>query len=288
MLKRCHPIARLGWFLPVLLLGMLLCHPVLSPAALGAGLLCQGMALGANSCRTTLGFGLPVILLMGGLNLFFNNRGNTVFLYLNDLPLTLESLLYGLSAGCMAVGMAVWLMLLANSLGRSGLLDLFGGLLPGITMILTMLLRFLPLYRRRMKSRMDTQCTLGRTTQEGSLTRRFQDGGRLLSSQFSASLEQSITTADSMTARGYGLGKRPSRWPMEKFRCRDGGGLAGRWAGLPVFPTGDSGVRLGLLGRHGLLSVAAAVSRSLVGWGKDRQAFCSPPLERQLEGGKCP
>ena len=226
MLKRCHPIARLGWFLPVLLLGMLLCHPVLSPATLGAGLLCQGMALGAKSCRTTLGFGLPVILLMGGLNLFFNNRGNTVFLYLNDLPLTLESLLYGLSAGCMAVGMAVWLMLLANSLGRSGLLDLFGGLLPGITMILTMLLRFLPLYRRRMKSRMDTQRTLGRTTQEGSLTRRFQDGGRLLSSQFSASLEQSITTADSMTARGYGLGKRPSRWPMEKFRCRDGAALA--------------------------------------------------------------
>ena len=222
MLSRFHPVTRLCWFLPVLLLGMLFCHPVLSPAALAAGLVCQGGALGAKSCRTTLKFGLPVILLMGGLNLFFNSRGDTVFLYFNDQPLTLESLVYGVTAGCMAVGMAVWLMLFAKSLGRSGLLDLLGGVLPGITMILTMLLRFLPLYRRRMKSRMDTQLTLGRTTQEGSLSRRFQDGGRLLSSQFSASLEQSITTADSMTARGYGLGKRPSHFPVQRFHRRDG------------------------------------------------------------------
>ena len=226
LLHRCHPVTRLCWFLPVLVLGMLFCHPVLSPMALVAGLICQGAALGARSCRTTLGFGLPVILLMGGLNLFFNSRGDTVFLYFNDIPLTLESLIYGVTAGCMAVSMAVWLMLFAQSLGRSGLLDLFGGVLPGITMILTMLLRFLPLYRKRMKSRMDTQQTLGRTTREGSLTRRLQDGGRLLSSQFSASLEQSITTADSMTARGYGLGKRPSRWPVEKLHLRDGGMLA--------------------------------------------------------------
>lgn len=222
MLQRCHPFTCLCWFLPVLLLGMLLCHPVLSPAALAAGLICQGAVLGGKSCRTTLKFGLPVILLMGGLNLFFNSRGDTVLLYLNDLPLVLESLIYGLTAGCMAVGMAVWLMLFAKSLGHSGLLDLFGGILPGLTMILTMLLRFLPLYRKRMKSRMDTQLTLGRTTQEGSLTRRFLDGGRLLSSQFSASLEQSITTADSMTARGYGFGKRPSRWPVKTFHIRDG------------------------------------------------------------------
>ncbi len=125
MLQRCHPFTCLCWFLPVLLLGMLLCHPVLSPVALAAGLICQGAVLGGKSCRTTLKFGLPVILLMGGLNLFFNSRGDTVLLYLNDLPLVLESLIYGLTAGCMAVSMAVWLMLFAKSLGHSGLLGSF-------------------------------------------------------------------------------------------------------------------------------------------------------------------
>lgn len=220
MLKDTHPLARLLWFLPVLVLGMTFCHPLLSPAALAAGLLCQWVWLGGKSCQTTLKLSLPVILLMGGLNLLCNSRGETVFLYLNDLPLTLESLAYGLCAGCMAMGMAVWLMLFSKSLGRSGLLELLGGILPGTTMILTILLRFLPLYRRRMESRMETQRTL--YPPEEGLSGRLREGGRLLSGQFSASLEQSITTADSMTGRGYGVGRRPTRFPPRRFGKGDG------------------------------------------------------------------
>ena len=78
------------------------------------------------------------------------------------------------------------------------------------------------------------QKTLGAAVSRGTIRQRLQAGGRLLSALVSITLEDSLQTADSMNARGYGLpGKTRSR--KIRFALRDGVLLAASLGELVCF-----------------------------------------------------
>lgn len=153
------------------------------------------------------------------INPLVSHNGATVLFVINDLPFTLEALVYG----AVSTGVMLAVLLLFGSytgiMTRDKLLYVFGSLSPKAALILSMGLRYVPLFGKRARQIRDTQKALGLYKDE-NIFDRLRCEIRVFSILISWALENGITTADSMTARGYGRHRR-THFSTFKFYASD-------------------------------------------------------------------
>ena len=101
---------------------------------------------------------------------------------------------------------------------------LFGRVIPALSLVLSMSLRFVPRFAAQLRVITDAQKCIGRDVSSGGLIRRAKHGIRILSILVTWALENAIDTADSMKARGYGLPGRTA-FSLYRFDRRDKGAL---------------------------------------------------------------
>ncbi len=147
------------------------------------------------------------------------HNGVTVLFVMNNNPITLEALLYGIAAGGMIVSILYWFRSFSQIMTSDKLLYLFGSLSPKISLILSMTLRYIPLFGKQAAQVKKSQTALG-LYKEDNIVDRFRGGMRIFSVMVTWALENGIITADSMTARGYGIGRR-SHFSIFTFRRDD-------------------------------------------------------------------
>ena len=151
----------------------------------------------------------------------FSHNGNTILCRLpSGSPLTLESIYYGLAAGLMLLSLLLWFACFSEVMDTEKLLWLFGRLIPSVSLVLSMTLRFVPLFRQRFEKVRETQASLGRDVTNGPLLKRMRNAVTCFSVVVTWSLENAVRTADSMKSRGYGTGKR-SFYSVYKLTERD-------------------------------------------------------------------
>jgi len=97
---------------------------------------------------------------------------------------------------------------------------LLGGLWSGLALLLSMTLRFVPLFGRQAGRINSAQRAMG-VYREDNVVDSAKSGMRVFSILTTWALENGITTADSMRARGYGSGRRTS-YTLYRFRLGDG------------------------------------------------------------------
>ncbi|MHB8061904.1 MAG: energy-coupling factor transporter transmembrane component T, partial [Ruminiclostridium sp.] len=97
---------------------------------------------------------------------------------------------------------------------------LFGKIIPALSLIFSMVLRFVPRYTAQIKVISNAQKCIGRDVSQGSIIKRAQNGIKILSMMTTWALENAIETADSMKSRGYGLPKRTS-FSLFRFDSRN-------------------------------------------------------------------
>ena len=206
----------------ILLLCMFRLDPLLLALAL-LGAAAYESVRGEQSWRRWSGQ-LAVILLSGAVNPLFQHRGESILLVVNDAPVTAEAVFYGLAAGAMISAVLWWSRIFSRLMTEERLLYLFGMLSPRLALLLSMTLRYIPLCRRKAGEIHEGQVTLGRReakTIPGALRGRLREFSILAT----WALENGVVTADSMSARGYGTGRR-SRFARFLFTRRDGELLA--------------------------------------------------------------
>ena len=202
----CHPAVNALYFGLVLVFTMCLMHPVCLAVSLFSALTCRRQLRGNGASGLPLRAALPLLLLTALINPAFNHQGVTILRYLpSGNPLTLESILYGLAAAVLLLSVLLWFSCLTEVMSSDKVVYLFGRLLPALSLLLSMTLRFVPRFGAQLKTVTAAQRTLGRDVSEGSLPRRLRRGGTVLSILITWSLENAIETADSMRSRGYGL-----------------------------------------------------------------------------------
>lgn len=81
---------------------------------------------------------------------------------------------------------------------------LFGRIIPSLSLILSMTLRFVPRFSTQLKTVLNAQKCMGRDCSNGSILQRAKHGLGILSIMTTWALENAIETADSMKSRGYG------------------------------------------------------------------------------------
>ena len=213
-----NPIATAVYFLAAAGVAMFSMDPVILAISLTGALICCGVLQVMHGLRSHL-YTLGLFLLMTLINPLVSHRGATVLFVMKHNPVTLEALLYGAAAAGMIVSVLYWFRSFTHMMTSDKLLYLFGALSPKLSLILSMTLRYVPLFHQQVRKVQQSQQALG-LYKEDNIVDRFRGGLRIFSVMVTWALENGIVTADSMTARGYGIGRR-SRFSLFRWTLSD-------------------------------------------------------------------
>ena len=207
--NRLHPIVNFTYFFAVLGFTMFFMHPTALVISLISGFTYSVILNGKRAMH--LLYLLPIIIFTALVNPLFNHEGLTVLAYLPDgNPLTLESVIYGISAATVLASMICHFSCFNSIITSDKFIYLFGKTAPSLSLIFTMVLRFVPRFKTELKAVSDAQKGIGMDITQGNIINRTKNTISVLSVMLTRSLENSIDTADSMKSRGYGLPKRTS------------------------------------------------------------------------------
>ena len=236
----CHPAAGALYFAAVVVLGVMNMHPVFLGIGFAAAFSYALFLKGGKALRFGLLFVLPMFVVMALVNPMFNHRGMTILFYTQYNPITLESILYGIAAAVMLVTVVVWFQSYQEVMSSDKFLYLFGKLSPAVSLVISMTLRLAPRLRDQIHVITAAQRSIGRDASAGNLFARVRHGMAILSCLIGWALENSIETADSMKARGYGLRGRTS-FSLFRFTARDAAVLAAELACIGLCVAGMAG-----------------------------------------------
>lgn len=255
-----NPIAVAVYFLAVAGIAMFSMDPVILAISLAGALCFYFVRNGRSGARSHL-YALALFAGMALINPIVSHNGATVLFVVNHNPITLEAFVYGVAASTMIISTLYWFRSFSQIMTSDRLLYLFGAISPRLALILSMALRYVPLFGVQARRVGQAQKALG-LYKEDNIVDRFRSGMRIFSVMVTWALENGIVTADSMTARGYGIGKR-SRFSLFRFTLGDGVllGLALSLAGCAL---------LGLSGRdfefYPVMKLSPLTARALAGY----------------------
>ncbi len=216
-----HPLVNFLYFAMTIGFTMVLRHPLAQAISLVCACAYAIQVQGLKATGFCLKFCLPVLLITALFNPAFSHEGVTTLLYFpTGNPLTLESILYGVSAGVMLASTMVWFLNFNRVMTSDKFIYLFGRVIPALSLILSMTLRFIPKFKVQLDMVKDTQKAMGRDISQGSLWQRIKLAVTILSIMVTWALENAIETADSMKSRGYGL-KGRTAFSIYRFEERD-------------------------------------------------------------------
>lgn len=214
-----HPIILFVYFIAMIFITMFTQHPVLLGISFVCALSFCGMLTGLKKLLKSLAYSIPVLLVIAVTNPLFSHNGETVLFFLNDNPVTLEAILYGLDIAVMIMAVFYWFKCYHAVMTSDKFIYLFGRVIPKLSLLLSMVLNFIPKFKRQYKEIDQSQKALGIYGAKGYID-KIRSRIRVLSILVTWSLENSVETADSMRARGYGLKGRTS-YSIFKWTVRD-------------------------------------------------------------------
>ena len=219
--KTYHPIINFLYFAFMIVMSCILMHPVCLVISLAGAFSYSIMQNGKKSLKTNILYMLPTVLVMALLNPLFNHQGVTTLAYFpNGNPLTLESIIYGISAAVMVISVIAWFGCCNRIMTSDKMIYLFGRIMPSLSLVLSMTMRFVPKFAKDTKKVCDAQRGIGFDISKGKITDRMKTATKVVSVMLTRSLENSVETADSMKSRGYGTKKRTA-FSVFRFDGRD-------------------------------------------------------------------
>lgn len=213
-----NPIAAALYFFAVTGIAMFASNPVISAFSLIGAIVLFIMNNGRKNMSIHI-FSAALFAVMSLVNPLVSHNGATVLFVMNNNPVTLEAFIYGICSALTVVAVLYWFNSFSQIMTSDKLLYLFGALSPKLALTLSMALRYVPLFGNQIKKVQASQKALG-LYKDDNIVDSFKGGVRIFSVMVTWALENGIVTADSMTARGYGICKR-SRFSLFRFKAED-------------------------------------------------------------------
>ena len=220
-----HPVVNFIYFLAVIAFSMFFMHPVFLGISLVCSMIYSIYLNGGKAVRFNLLYMLPTLLFFAVMNPVFNHAGATILVYVNDNPITLESILYGFASATMFISVIIWFSCYNAVMTSDKFIYLFGRVIPAMSLILSMVLRLVPKFKAQIHVISNAQKCVGRDVSNGNVFQKARNGMKIISILTTWALENAIETADSMKSRGYGLKGRTS-FSNFRFDTRDRTALA--------------------------------------------------------------
>ncbi len=214
-----HPVVNFIFFLVALGLTMFIQQPVYLLISMISGCAYLLYLQGKKGFLRQVGYLVPILVMMAIMNPMFNHEGITVLWYLpNDNPVTLEAICFGLASAVMMGASIVWFNCCNTVFTSDKIIYLFGRVIPALSLMISMTLRFVPRFKNFLQSVLRTQQAMHKPE---NTKEKLQQALAAFSATVSWAMEQSIVSADSMKSRGYGLFGRTA-FSIYFFEKRDG------------------------------------------------------------------
>lgn len=276
-----HPIINFLYFGLVLVFSMFFMHPASLTISLLCAMIYSIYLNGRRAVRFQLFYLLPMMLLAAVVNPAFNHEGATLLMYLpSGNPLTLESILYGLAAAAMLAAVILWFSCYTAVMTSDKFVYLFGRVIPALSLVLSMTLRFVPKFKAQLHTVSEAQRCVGRDVSNGSLVQRLRNAVTILSIMLTWALENAIETADSMKSRGYGL---PGRTAFSIYRFDDRDRAVLGWLAFCGFYILSGWLAGGLYWRYYPTVKSATISPLTISFQLVYLALCLTPMLLNLQ-----
>lgn len=216
-----HPAVGFFYIAAVLVITMITMNPYLLAISCITSIIVMGYLKGLSELRKNIVPDISVIIFTVGIQPVFSGSGKTVLYYVNDRAVYLEGYIYGLVIAMLLITVFNWCTVMRILMDSEKWMYLIGRLSPTLAMMITMILRFIPLMRQRYRVIHEGQVGMGRYNNLYSKKKnvlyafmgfieKIRHRIKEISILISWSLENSIETSDSMESRGYGLKGRTS------------------------------------------------------------------------------
>lgn len=216
-----HPIVQLVFFSSVLTLTMFIRQPVFLTISIVTSFIYAFHLGSRKAVKAAVFYILLMFVLISAINPLFNHAGVTILLYLPDgNPLTFESIVFGAVSALMLSSVIFWCMSMRIIMTSDRIIYLFGRIAPKLSLLISMILRFIPKLSARFREVRAARRSIGQDIHNGNIFRRLSNAVKIFSSMLQWSMENSIDTADSLKSRGYGLPHRTS-FTLFHFEKRD-------------------------------------------------------------------
>lgn len=208
--QELNPFVLLIYYGCVLICSATILHPAILLISVIGAVLTASCRMGIFRALKQLVKMLPLALFTALMNPLFNHEGATILCYLpSGNPLTLESIAYGLAAGTMLLSSLCWFLSVSAALNGEKWIHLLGRFVPSLSLVLSMIFRFVPKLMRQIRQIHDALALSERD--RSKLKRAFHT----FSSVMTWALEDAAETANAMRCRGYGL---PGRSAFTRYR----------------------------------------------------------------------
>lgn len=219
--SKYHPMINFLYFAFIFVFSMVFMHPVCLIISLICAFIYSISLKGKRAVKFNFVFLLPMMLITAIINPAFNHEGVTILTYLHTgNPLTLESIAYGIAASAMLAAVICWFSCYNEIMTSDKFVYIFGRIIPALSLILSMALRFIPKFKEQARIVSNAQRCIGRDISNGSILERARHGITIVSVLVTWAMENAIETADSMKSRGYGLAGRTA-FSIYSFDKRD-------------------------------------------------------------------
>lgn len=209
-----HPVVNFCYILGMILITMSNMNPVIIAVSFISSFLYMIYIDGAAHIKRIAFISIPILLFSVIIMPLFYHNGVTPLFYVNDMQVTLEAVVYGISMTFLLLAVMQLFFIWNKWISSEKFLYLFGKISPSISLVLSMVFRMVPLMIKRWHDIHDAQKGMGCTT-VNSIIGRMRQFVKEISILISWCLENSIDTSVSMESRGYGIGKRTS---FHRFR----------------------------------------------------------------------
>lgn len=219
--SQMHPIVNFIFFAFVIGFSMFIMNPACLLISLVCALVNALYLNGKKAVRLSVLYLLPTIIIIAIVNPVFNHDGVTMLAYFPwDNPLTLESIIYGIATAVLLSSIVLWFSCFNEVMTSDKFIYLFGRVIPSLSLVLSMALRFVPRFIFQFNVIRNSQKCIGRDISDGKLLQRLKNAAKIISIMISWALENAIETADSMKSRGHGL-KGRTAFSIYRFSKRD-------------------------------------------------------------------
>lgn len=179
-----HPTVLMTYFLSVLLVAMFVPNPVLQLSALLGACAFSAIISRRRQVLSDIGFYVPMFLMVAITNPLFSHNGVTPLFFLNGNPVTAEAFIYGAAIAVTVIGVMLWCKAFGAVMSSDKFLYLFGRAVPKLSLVLSMALRFVPRFKRQMKTVSRAQKAMGLYSSK-SYTDKIKNAGRVFTAMIS-------------------------------------------------------------------------------------------------------
>lgn len=208
--SKLHPLFHTAFFVVVFVFVLSINDPFFSAISLASALL-YGVRIRGKQILSSVKFSAIILVVVSLFNMLFAHYGEDILFTIGDTHFTLEALFYGFNQGMVLSSVMLWFGAFSRVMDSERVVYILR-FTPKIALLFSMVLGFIPRFTKKLEDIRDAQLGLNGGTQP---KKKVKQAISNFSALVSYSLESSIITSDSMSARGYNpKAVKPARFKL--------------------------------------------------------------------------